>query len=168
MCVMAAVTYSINQTTHKPRCGVRFTLEGKRPYGSGEQIKWEPSLLGNPSCQFWEIQSEAWPGDYYHLPRTVKEGIGRLHLMTTQTTRYRCNQNHFKSRIANHQQHDINRLHSKKWLHCSPALLNQILQQLAFQDCYVDCLEAKEYWKKIEGDGDDDNGDGPDHGCPLD
>ena len=45
---------------------------------------------------------------------------------------------------------------------------NQILQQLAFQDCYVDCLEAKEYWKKIEGDGDDDNGDGPDHGCPLD
>ena len=100
MCVMAAVTYSINQTTHKPRCGVRFTLEGKRPYGSGEQIKWEPSLLGNPSCQFWEIQSEAWPGDYYHLPGTVKEGIGRLHLMTTQTTRYRCNQNHFKSKTS--------------------------------------------------------------------
>ena len=89
LCVMAAVTSSINQTTHKPRCGVCFTLEGKRPYGSGEQIKWEPSLLGNPSCQFWEIQSEAWPGDYYHLPGTVKEGIGRLHFMITQTTRYR-------------------------------------------------------------------------------
>ena len=100
MCVMAAVTSSINQTTHKPHFGVRFTLEGKRPYGSGEQIKWEPSLLGNLSCQFWEIQSEAWPGDYYHLPRTVKEGIGRLHLMTTQTTRYRCNQNHFKSKTS--------------------------------------------------------------------
>ena len=95
---------------HKPQCGVLFTLEGKRPYGSGEQIKWEPSLLGNPSCQFWEIQSEAWPGDYYHLPRTVKEGIGRLHLMTTQTTRYRCNENHFNSRIANHQQHDISQV----------------------------------------------------------
>ena len=101
MCVMAAVTSSINQTTHKPQRGVRFTLEGKRPYGSGEQIKWEPSLLGNPSCQFWEIQSEAWPGDYYHLPRTVKEERERLHLMSTQTTQYRYNQNHFKSRIAN-------------------------------------------------------------------
>ena len=98
MCVMAAVTFPINQTTHKPHCGVRFTLEGKRPYGSGEQIKSEPSLLGNQSCLFWEIQSEARPGDYYHLPGTVKEERGRLHLMTT---RYRYNQNNFNSRIAN-------------------------------------------------------------------
>ena len=35
-------------------------------------------------CQFWEIQSERWVGDYYHLSGTVRERRGRLHHVVIQ------------------------------------------------------------------------------------
>ena len=38
----------------------------------------------NGRCQFWEIQSERGLGDYYHLPRSVRQRRGGLHLMAIQ------------------------------------------------------------------------------------
>ena len=53
-----------------------FTLKMERPRGSVGRSRRGSNGGG---CQFWEIQSERWVGDYYHLSGTVRDRRGRLH-----------------------------------------------------------------------------------------
>ena len=120
MCVMAAVTSSINQTTHKPH-SVGFAS----PWRGNDLM--DQASRSNGSRHFWEIRVVSFGKSNLKPGReiiTTSPGLSRRRESDSILWQHRQHDTDITKIISNQGLqiwYDIDRPHSKKWHHCSPT-----------------------------------------------